>query len=442
MAETLEARERKVIAETQKLRFFPLSVVGGEGCYLIAEDGQRLLDLSGTWGAATLGYNHPAIAEAVAGALAGMASASNVSSCNEAAVALAEELLALMPGTGERRVWFGHCGSDANDALVRAVTAATGRSRFVSFIGGTHGGLSGSLAVSGYNALQLGTVTTARPGQIYLPYPDPYRPPFPGDVVQAVLDHFEYLLATMAPPEQVGGVLVEVIMCDAGDVVPPPGFLRGLSELCRRHGILLICDEVKVGLGRTGLLHSFAAEGVVPDLVSFGKALGGGLPLSAVVGPAEVMNERRGLTVTTTSGNPVAASAGRAVLRTIVAEKLAENAAARGAQLMAGLRQLADKHALIGEVRGRGLVIGVDLVQDRQTKAPASLACAKVAYRARELGVVLFYVGHHSNVLELTPPITLSEAEAAEGLELLGQAFDDVENGRVPDHALEGYAGW
>ena len=182
MPGTLEERERKVIAEIQKIRFFPLSVVGGEGCYLIDERGQRILDFSGTWGAATLGYNHPAVGKAVAEAMGSLASASNVSSTNAQAVALAEELLALVPAQADRRVWFGHCGSDANEAIVRAITAATGRTRFVSFIGGTHGGLSSSLAVSGYNALQLNTVSSAHPGQIYLPYPDPYRPPFPGDV--------------------------------------------------------------------------------------------------------------------------------------------------------------------------------------------------------------------------------------------------------------------
>jgi len=442
MAPTLEQRERRVIAETNKIRFFPLAVVRGEGSYLVGEDGRRILDLSGTWGAATLGYAHPAVVEAVRRAVGDMASASNVSTTNGEAVALAEELLAIVPGTGDRRVWFGHCGSDANDALARAITAATGRSRFVSFIGATHGGLSGSLALSGYSAQQLNSVPSSRPGQIYVPYPDPYRPPFAGDVGRQVLEYFSYLLDTIAPPAQVAGVFLEVIMCDAGDIVPPPGFLRGLAELCRRHGILLICDEVKVGLGRTGFLHSFDVEGVVPDIVSFGKAIGGGLPLSAVVGPAEILNHRLGLTVTTMAGNPVAAAAGRAVLRTILDDRLMDNAAARGRQLANGLRRMSNKHPLVGDVRGRGLIIGVDLVEDTSTRAPATKACAKVAYRAAELGAAVFYVGHHSNVLELTPPITLSEAEAEEGLQVLDRALEDVEAGRVSDEAVAAYAGW
>src|SRR5215469_5723476 len=442
MALSLEQRERRVIADTNKIRFFPFAVVRGQGSYLIGEDGRRILDLSGTWGAATLGYAHEAVIEAVRRAVGEMASASNISTTNPEAVAFAEELLAAVPGSGERRVWFGHCGSDANDALARAVTAATGRSRFVSFIGGTHGGLSGSLALSGYSAQQLNSVHSSRPGQIYVPYPDPYRPPFAGDIGRQVLDYFAYLLDTIAPPAQIAGVFLEAIMCDAGDIVPPPGFLRGLSDLCRRHGILLICDEVKVGLGRTGYLHSFDVEGVVPDIVSFGKAIGGGLPLSAVVGPAEILNHKLGLTVTTLSGNPVSAAAGRAVLRTIQGGKLLENATARGRQLAEGLRRMSNKHSLIGDVRGRGLVVGVDLVEDRGTRAPATKASAKVAYRAAELGAAVFYVGHHSNVLELTPPIIMSELEVEEGLQILDRALEDVEAGRVADVAVAAYAGW
>lgn len=442
MAVTLEQRERRVIADTNKIRFFPFSVVRGQGSYLIGEDGRRVLDLSGTWGAATLGYAHGAVVEAVRRAVGDMASASNVSTTNPEAVALAEELLAAVPGSGERRVWFGHCGSDANDALARAITAATGRSRFVSFIGGTHGGLSGSLALSGYSAQQLNSVHSSRAGQIYVPYPDPYRPPFAGDVGKQVLDYFAYLLDTIAPPAQVAGVFLETIMCDAGDIVPPPGFLKGLSELCRRHGILLVCDEVKVGLGRTGFLHSFEVEGVVPDIVSFGKAIGGGLPLSAVVGPAEILNHKLGLTITTLSGNPVSAAAGRAVLKTIRGDNLLANATARGQQLADGLRRMSNRHPLIGDVRGRGLVIGVDLVEDRGTRAPATKACAKVAFRAAELGAAVFYVGHHSNVLELTPPIIISESEVDEGLQILDRALEDVEADRVPESAVAPYAGW
>ena len=219
--------------------------------------------------------------------------------------------------------------------------------------------------------------------------------------------------------------------------------MKSLEERCKAHGILVVVDEVKVGLGRSGLMHAFEHDGLAPDIISFGKALGGGLPLSAVVGPAELMDFAPAFSIMTASGNPVSVSAGRAVLKTIQNENLIANAKFVGKNLQEGFKQLANKHELIGDVRGRGLAIGVELVKDRyKDKKAAKLETAKVVYRAYELGLVIFYVGMESNVLELTPPLIMSEKESNLGLEILDKAFEDVSKGLVSDETVLAFKGW
>ncbi|HWS66931.1 MAG TPA: aspartate aminotransferase family protein [Steroidobacteraceae bacterium] len=436
-APSLFERDAKVIAHIGRLRFSPVSVIGGRGSRLIEEGGRELLDLSSSWGAASLGYAHPAVTDAVTAACADMAGASLLSFPSENAVALAEDLLRLTPGRGERRVWFGHSGSDANDCALRAVSAATGRSRFISFIGSYHGNLSGSMSVSGHTAM---THTLPRAGLVLLPYPNAYRPEFSANDVLKLLD---YQFATTCPPAQVAGIFIEPLMSDGGLIVPPPGFLAAIQDRCRRHGIQVIVDEVKVGLARSGKLHCFEHEGLAPDVVVFGKGLGGGLPLSAVIGPKHIMDHAPAFAIQTTGGNPVATAAGRAVLRVIAAENLIESANRIGETLANGLRSLSERHPMIGDVRGRGLALGVELVSDRESREPVTaVTTAKVIYRAYQLGAVFFYVGLRANVLELTPPLTLSAAEAHEGIEIIDQALTDVGRGLVSDADVAPFMMW
>jgi 4-aminobutyrate aminotransferase len=275
---------------------------------------------------------------------------------------------------------------------------------------------------------------------VLLPYPDPYRSPFSAEEVLALLD---YQFATTCPPSQVAAIFIEPLMSDGGLIVPPPGFLAAVQQRCRRHGIQIIVDEVKVGLGRSGKLHCFLHEGLDPDLVIFGKGLGGGLPLSAVIGPRHIMDHAPAFALQTTAGNPVATAAGRAVLRTLVDGDLAGHADTLGSQMAAGLRALRERQPLIGDVRGRGLAIGVDLVSDVKTREPApATTTAKVIYRAYQLGAVFFYVGLRANVLELTPPLTLSAAEASEGIAIIDQAMTDVGRGLVSDAEVAPYMMW
>lgn len=428
-AANLLARDR-VIAGVEKLRFFPLAVERGHGSWLVEAGGRELLDLSASWTACGLGHGHPAVAAALARASAAAPGASILSAVHPEAVALAEELLEVLPGAGERRVYLGHAGSDANDVAIRCALHATGRPRVAAFEGSYHGGLGIAMRASGVH-VATGNVGVSQE-IAFTPYPEPYRDP-EGRYAEVLAS-----LGQVLVDRDVACLLVEPIMSDGGLVVPPDGFLREVADRCRETGTLLICDEVKVGLGRTGLLHAFQHDRISPDLVTFGKSLGAGVPLSAIVGPATVLDAPSAGALLTTAGNPWSAAVGRAVLRTISDEGLAERAAAAGARLRSGLQQAIAGLDAVGDVRGRGLAIGIDLVEDRQSKARAGRLAARAAYRAWQLGCVVHYVG--GNVLEVTPPLVITDAEVDRAVELLTGAIATA--GQVNEEEVAPYAGW
>lgn len=440
---SLYERDARLIAGIEKLRFFPLEVVEGRGTCLIEPSGRELLDLSASWSASTLGHGHPAVIEAVNRAVATAAGSSCLSAVHPDAVGLAEELLELVPGSGERRVYFGHSGSDANDVVLRACRRHSGRRMVLAFEGSYHGGIGTAMAVSGQ---QVAAGHDADPDVIFLPYPNPLRP-LAGDIastVETILEQARKQLET----NRVACLVVEPILSDGGLVVPPAGFLAKLYSMCREFGVTLICDEVKVGLGRTGSLHAFSADGIEPDIVVFGKALGGGLPLSAAVGPAAVLDYPEASSLLTTAGNPVCTAVGRAVLRTLVEDNLPARAHEAGGRLIAALQALSAGRGTrggcaaerIGEVRGRGLSVGVELVKDRTTLEPDPKLAQQVVYRAWQLGAVLYYVG--GNVLELTPPLVITDEEVDRAVMIIDQAITDAMAGAVNDEDLAPFSGW
>lgn len=430
-----------LIANALKLRFFPMSVARGEGCRLFDVDGKAYLDFTAGWALANTGYNHPLVKQAVGAQLERTTFASLISGMHEPAVRLAEKLVALTPGNFAKKVWFGLSGSDASETVSRLLPQATGKRRFVTFVGSYHGSTAAGVSLSAHTAMSdyLGSGNV-----IKVPYPHPYRPPFgeaPDECTDKAIRFLEeYIFKTICPPHDVAGIFVEAIQSDGGIVTPPADFLPKLEALCRRHNILLVLDEVKVGMGRTGQMFAFQHAGVTPDVVILGKALGGGLPLSAVVARRELLDS--GFALFTATGNGLSCAAGEGVLAALAQDGLVANAAHVGAYLRQGLHQLQTKHELIGDIRGQGLIQGVELVQERQTKEPAKAITAKVVYRAYELGLLVFYVGMFSNVLELTPPLLITKAEVDEGLAILDQALTDVAAGKVGDAAVARFAGW
>jgi 4-aminobutyrate aminotransferase len=439
MIAELDARH---LASVLKVRFFPLVIASADGCRITDTDGVTRLDFTAGWAVANLGYNNPRVREAVAQQFSRTSFGTLTAMMNEPSVRLAERLAGYLPGDFEKKVWYGLHGSDANDCLAKLVPLATGRRRMISFIGGYHGQTAGSAGLSGHTAqAKAGGGSNV----VKIPYPDPYRPVLgagrdPGD---AVLDYLEnYILRTICPPEDTAGIIVEPVQSDGGDIVPPPRFLAGLQAICRRHGIMLLIDEVKIGFGRSGRMFAFEHSGIEPDAVSLGKSMGGGMPISAVVGRRELLDVAPAINMYTMAGNPVACAAALASLDEITGRGLAAQAASTGAYLLSGLRELQQRHPLIGDVRGLGMMLGLETVRDRETREPADREMAKIVYRAFELGLVVFYGGIYSNVMEITPPLVMTEAEVDEGIAILDQAIGEVEAGKVSDEVLGDYAGW
>jgi 4-aminobutyrate aminotransferase len=437
----LIAADDRLISNASKIRFFPFAPVTGDGCWLVDADGRRLLDFTAGWAVMNTGYGDKKVIEAVAefasGSFPGL-----VSAVSRPAVGLAERLIELVSINGQPKVWFGHSGSDANEAAARLARRATGRRRLISFVGSYHGSTDGSAALSGHTT----QARYADSGSIKIPFPNSFVPTLGEDAASdeaAILDYIEhYVLKTICPADDTAAVFIEAIQSDGGDLIPSVSFLAGLEGICRRGGILLVVDEVKVGLGRSGDWFSFQASGITPDLVILGKALGGGLPLSAIVGRRDVLDSGDSLALFTTAGNPTCCAAGIAVIESIEERALLANAKAMGEVLASRLTALSQRHWLIGDVRGRGLICGVELVRNRDSKEPAQRETAMVVFRAAELGLILFYCGLNSNVLELTPPLTITRDELDIGIELLDRAIADVENGRVSEDAITEYLGW
>ncbi|MBR22145.1 MAG: aspartate aminotransferase family protein [Leifsonia sp.] len=398
-----------------------MAVVSARGAILVDEAGRELVDLSGGWSAAAVGYAHPRVIEAVDAAVRTMPGVGILSGTHRPGVELAERLLEMVPtrGDGPRAVYVGLAGSDANTAAIRAIRAWSDRPTILAFESSYHGGMGPSQQVSGLFAAE--------------------DVPTDSQVVLVSYGDLGAVSAALAGRD-VAAVFVEPILSDGGLIIPPAEFLPGLRALCDDTGTLLVADEVKVGMGRTGRFLAHQCDGIEADLVSLGKSLGGGLPLSALIGPRAVLDSDAGGTLLTTAGNPVACAAGLAVLDIVQSERLAERAAALGVDLAARLGALLARHELVAAVRSRGLVGGIEL--RTADGRPARGETAKVVFRAAQLGAVLYYVGSDSNVLELTPPLVIEEEELARGLAIVSRAITDVETGLVDDAEVAAFAGW
>ncbi len=432
------SRDAASVAGVEKLRFFPLVAESGKGTVLVEPGGRELLDFSSSWTAGGLGYGHPVVTKAIIDAATSPPGFGGISAIHPDLVEFAELLLSVVPGEEDRRVYIGNTGSDANDVVLRSCIANSGKPRIITFENSYHGGVGVAMGVSG---VHVGTNVKADPSAVFVPYPDRFRPHV-GDINDSVTDSLRRIEKELKKGD-IACLIMEPIQSDGGFIVPPKGFINAVAKLCWQYNALFICDEVKVGLGRTGILHAFRRDDVTPDIVTFGKMLGGGLPLSAAVGPARILDGPRGSALMTSAGNPICVAAGIAALNVITSENLAEAALRSGAKIFEKFEayscQLGIKD-VIGDVRGYGLAIGIDLVTGQGSNERNSTLAKKTVYRAWELGVVVYYVG--SNVLEITPPLTIQDHELETGIQIIAQAIADAKYGLVSDEQIADFGGW
>jgi 4-aminobutyrate aminotransferase len=390
----------------------------GRGAEVWDVDGNRFLDFAAGIAVCSTGHSHPHVVAAVKEAADRFLHISS-DYWHEGQVRLGERIAELAPMGEPVMSFFAQSGTESVEGALKLARYVTNRPRFIGFLGGFHGRTMGSLAFTSSKYTQQKGFFPTMPGVTHVPYPNPRRPLFAGaDQGAAVLSYLEdVLFAGNVPPSEVAGILVEPIQGEGGYLVAPDGFLAGLRALCDRHGILLIFDEVQSGVGRTGRMFACEHWGVAPDIMTLAKGLGSGLPIGMVVAKRSIMEKwSRGAHGNTFGGNPLCCAAALATLD-LVAEEYCANAASVGAYFVAQLMRLADRFPVIGEVRGKGLMIGMELVTDRASFAPARRLCDALITRAYHNGLILLSCG--ASTVRFMPPLMIARAEVDEAMDLL-----------------------
>ena len=422
-ARALIARDAAVISPSYP-RDYPFVMSHGRGTEVWDVDGNRFLDFAAGIAVCATGHAHPKVVDAVKSAADRFLHISS-DYWHEEMTALGERIAAIAPLAEPAMSFLCQSGTEAVEGALKLARYVTGRPRFIGFLGGFHGRTMGSLAFTSSKYTQQKGFALPLPGVTHVPYPNPYRPLFAGaDQGKATLDYLRMLFQRNLPPSEVAAMLIEPIQGEGGYLVPPDGFLAGLRQLCDEHGILLIFDEVQSGVGRTG--RHFACEhwGVQPDIMTLAKGLGSGLPIGAVVARRSLMSQwQRGAHGNTYGGNPLACAAANATLD-LVRNELTANAAAAGTYLMARLAGLAERYPCIGEVRGRGLMIGMELIASDGSREPAARLCDALITRAFHNGVLLLSCG--VSTVRFMPPLTVSFDEIDEVIECLRYSLDEA----------------
>src|SRR6478672_6329110 len=417
-------RDRQFVSPSYT-RDYPFVIARGEGAVVEDVDGNRFLDCAAGIAVNSTGVSHPEVVKAICDQAQKFIHMSGTDFYYEPQVRLAEQLASIAPIEGAVRTFFGNSGTEATEASLKLARYHTKRQNIIAFLGSFHGRSMGSLALTASKVIQRRGFGPLLPGVYHALYPDPYR--FKGGADQCAAECLSFikdqLFVQLVAPDEVAAIVVEPIQGEGGYVVPPKAFLQGLRELATEHGIVLVVDEVQSGMGRTGKMFASEHFGLKADIVNIAKGIASGLPLGVTCARTDVMTWPPGAHASTFGGNPVACAAALVTIR-LLREQYVQNAASVGEHLMNGLRALADKHAIIGDVRGRGLMIGVELVRDRKTKERAADERNAVVQAMFRRGVLILGAGR--NAVRFAPPLVLTKAQADEVLRLFDEALGEV----------------
>ncbi len=417
----------------------PSFITEAKGAIMIDADGRELLDFAGGIGVNNVGHCHPKVVEAVKDQAEKYLHTCFHIAPYEPYVALAARLNELAPGNFDKMTMFLNSGAEAVENAVKIARYATGRQAIISFENGFHGRTNmGMTLTSKVKPYKFGFGPFA--AETYrMPYAYCYRCPLgkthPG-CNTACADQLEEFFITHVAAENVAAVIVEPIQGEGGFVTPPPEYFPKLQQICRKHGILLIIDEVQTGMGRTGKLFACEHWGIEPDIITTAKSLAGGMPLSAVTGRTELMNKPHvGGLGSTYGGNPLALRAAQAVLEILVEDGLLQRGVELGETLLARFRKMQAEHELIGEVRGKGPMLALELVRDRQTREPATEEAKQLTQLCYQKGLVLISCGNFGNVLRVLMPLVITDEQLERGLAILEESLQELKLAPVQQQA-------
>ena len=393
-------------------RVYPLVIKSGRGCIITDVDGNEYIDLNAGLAVCNVGHSHPRVVQAIKDQADRFIHYSYTDFYYENYIDLGEILHDLIPGDFKKKFFYGNSGAESVEAAIKLSRWHSRRQGLLAYIGAFHGRTLGAVSLTASKPAQRRYFAPLIPGVEHVFYPYCYRCPFnlecPDCGYRCVTYIDDYLFHKFVPPEEVAMILVEPIQGEGGYVVPPDGYFKALRGLCDEHGILIAADEIQSGLGRTGKWFASEHFDLVPDIVCMAKGIAAGLPLGVTASRADLMDWTPGSHASTFGGNPVATSAAIEVIKIIKEERLLENAEKVGGHLIKRLREMQDTHPMMGDVRGRGLMVGVELVKDRDSKEPAKMETEEVMMRCFEKGASLVNWG--VSLIRWMPPLPTTES--------------------------------